>query len=160
MVIVGVNFIPLKQFLYCRFSCRGVAWAYVGRPFSFAGVLFDNFRYFWLTFGYHLDHQPRLLRLVQISPNRACSMGFWRSLNAAECLLAALAFYVHENNEIRTGILDIFLFVLSTPFLWRSPAHARCSHSNIFQPNVYRTNAKIIICLLTLIFRIENNVFS
>ena len=34
----------------------------------------------------------------------------------------------------------------------RSPAHARCSHSNFFKPNVYRTNAKLIFFFATFNF--------
>ena len=32
-------------------------------------------------------------------------------------------------------------------FIWagRQPDHARCSHNNVFQPDVYKTNTKVII---------------
>ena len=34
----------------------------------------------------------------------------------------------------------------------RSPAQARCSHSNISQPDVYETNTKLIICFCKIYF--------
>ena len=49
----------------------------------------------------------------------------------------------HENNEFRIGFIHIAIFDL--PYY--------CSHSNIFESDVYKTNVKLIICVQNLQFR-------
>ena len=44
------------------------------------------------------------------SPNRACSIGFWRMYKAGPPSLASLALDVRESNKFRTSVIDIDVF--------------------------------------------------
>ena len=57
----------------------------------------------------------------------------------------AFVFYWHRHFESPSAV-------------GRSVGHARCSHSNIFQPDVYKTNAKLTICAKSH-FPYKNNGF-
>ena len=47
------------------------------------------------------------LSVYKSSPNRACSMGFWRVYKAGPPSLASLALDVRENNEFRKDFIRL-----------------------------------------------------
>ena len=52
-------------------------------------------------------------------------------------------------NNFCTGFINIDVFEVG-----RSVDHARCSHSNIFQSDVYKTNAKLIFfCKISFFYK-------
>ena len=48
--------------------------------------------------------------MFQYSQNRACSMGFWRRLRPSGCTLRISRLGADENDEFRTGIINIDVF--------------------------------------------------
>ena len=73
-------------------------------------------------------------------------MGFWRNKESVSgcqlCLLSTFAKTMSFAQVSHTSKCLRPFFILTG----RALDHARCSHGNIFQPDVYKTNAKLIIC--------------
>ena len=56
----------------------------------------------------------------------------------------------NNNNEFHTRIVDINVYE-PTFNRYGKVGHARCNHSNIFEPDVYKTNAKLNnLCKISL----------
>ena len=70
--------------------------------------------------------------------------------------LAVSGFAASTPTEIMSFAFVLQTSTKMTPFFTaagRSVGHARCSHSNIFQPDVYKTDAKFTISLQISFFQ-------
>jgi hypothetical protein len=71
-------------------------------------------------------------------------MGFWRLYRLVNASSGSVVSEAEEILSLAGVLLTSTLLTLLITAARRSPHHARCSHSNIFEPDVYETTAKLI----------------